>query len=797
MTKKKVMPTPEAGNDLVPIPDDGLIILPVRNFVAFPGTVFPLAVGRAASVAAVEQAVREERPIGILLQRDPHDDTPDAEGLHKIGCAAQILRYVASPDSGNHLICRGKQRFRVVELLKKTPFPIARVTDLSDAPDKRPETEARFLYLRELAVELLEILPDAPVGLAESVGQMIEPGLLADLAAAYSDFSLADRQDLLETLDIGARIEKTTKLLARRLEVLRITREIGEQTREAFDERHRKAVLREQLETIRRELDENGNGLDKEIAELTKTISAAGMPESVRQYTLKELGRYERMPDASGEAGMLRTWLDLMVDLPWTLPEEAPIDLGEARRILDADHYGLEKIKTRIIEYLAVRRLAPSGKAPILCFVGPPGVGKTSLGQSIARAMGRAFARLSLGGVHDEAEVRGHRRTYIGAMPGMVIQSVRRAGARNCVLMLDEIDKLGRGIGGDPSSALLEVLDPAQNATFRDNYLGVDFDLSHVVFLTTANMLDTIPVPLLDRMEIISLPGYLEEEKLEIAKRHLLKSQLEATGLKPDQVTFEDDALRTIIRSYTREAGVRSLERKIGAVLRHAAVDIVEGKAKTIQLTADDLKDSLGAPSYENEVALRTNLPGVATGLAWTAVGGDILFIEASRTPGKGTLQLTGQLGDVMRESAQAALTLIKARSDSLSIDTKIFETSDIHIHVPAGATPKDGPSAGTAIFAALASLLLGRKLRSDTAMTGEISLRGQVLPVGGIREKVVAAATAGLKRVLLPARNRHDFEEIPDAARTVLEFIWLETVDDVLEQALEQAPRKSSRKHA
>ena len=797
MTDPKQLSASENGNGLVDIPDDGLIILPVRNFVAFPGTVFPLAVGRTASVAAVEQAVRGDKPIGVLLQRDPQDDTPDIESLHKIGCTAQILRYVASPDSGNHLICRGNRRFRVEGLLTKTPFPVARVTFLSDAPDTRPETEARFFYLRALAVELLEILPDAPVGLADSVGQMTEPGALADLAAAYSDFSLADRQDLLETLDVGGRIEKTTKLLARRLEVLRITREIGEQTREVFDERHRKAVLREQLATIRRELGENGNGVNEEVAGLSRAISNAGMPDETRTYVLKELGRYERMPDVSGEAGQLRTWLEWMVELPWTLPEEAQIDLAEARRILDADHYGLTKIKTRIIEYLAVRRLAPTGRAPVLCFVGPPGVGKTSLGQSIARAMGRSFARFSLGGVHDEAEVRGHRRTYIGAMPGTVIQSIRRAGARNCVLMLDEIDKLGHGTGGDPSSALLEVLDPAQNATFRDNYLGVDFDLSHVVFLTTANMLDMIPGPLLDRMEIITLPGYLEEEKLQIAKQHLLKAQLEATGLKPDQVTIDDDALRLIIRSYTREAGVRNLERKIAAVLRHAAVDIVEGKAETVQITQNNVKDSLGAPRYENEVAMRTSLPGVATGLAWTAVGGDILFIEASRIPGKGTLQLTGQLGDVMRESAQAALTLIRARADALAIDAKIFETSDIHIHVPAGATPKDGPSAGTAMFAALASLLLGRKLRSDTAMTGEISLRGLVLPVGGIREKVVAAAAAGLKQVLLPARNRHDFDDIPEAARAVLDFVWLDTVDDVLKHALEKEPRKAARKSA
>lgn len=783
------------ASSLVPIPDDGLIILPVRDFVAFPGTVFPIAVGQPKSVAAVEQAVRGEQPVGIILQRDPTHDNPHTGDLHKIGCKATILRYVASPDSGNHLICRGIGRFRLVELLDNTPFAIARVTDIPEPTDNRPETEARFLYLRALTVELLEILPDAPEGLAQSVEQMTEHGLLPDLAAAYSDFSLSERQDLLETLDVAARIEKTTKLLARRLEVLRITREIGEQTREAFGERHREAVLREQMAAIQRELGETDSGTAKEVADLAKAIADADMPEKTKEYTLRELARYERMPEAAAEAGMLRTWLEWMAELPWRLPEETPIDLTEARRILDAEHYGLEKIKKRVIQYLAVRRLAPAGKAPIVCFVGPPGVGKTSLGQSIARAMNRKFARFSLGGLHDEAEIRGHRRTYIGAMPGNVIQSIRRAGERNCVLMLDEIDKLGRGLGGDPSSALLEVLDPAQNATFRDNYLGVDFDLSHVVFLTTANLLDTIPGPLRDRMEIIDLPGYLEDEKLEIAKRHLVKSQIEATGLSPDQVEIDDAALLAIIRNHTREAGVRNLERNIGAVLRHAAVDIVDGNAASVRITQADLKEILGAPRFENEVAMRTSLPGVATGLAWTAVGGDILFIEASRTPGKGKLTLTGQLGDVMRESAQAALTLIKARADTLGIGTAVFETSDIHIHVPAGATPKDGPSAGTAIFAALVSLLLGRKLRSDTAMTGEISLRGLVLPVGGIREKVVAAAAAGVSRVLLPARNRHDFDDIPQGARAKLEFIWLETVDDVLANALEAAHEIGIRK--
>jgi ATP-dependent Lon protease len=498
------------------------------------------------------------------------------------------------------------------------------------------------------------------------------------------------------------------------------------------------------------------------------------------------------MPEAAAEAGMVRSYLDWLIDLPWALPEEKAIDIQQARRILDEDHFGLEKIKARIIEYLAVRKLAPHGKAPILCFVGPPGVGKTSLGQSIARAMDRPFVRVSLGGVHDEAEIRGHRRTYIGALPGNIIQGIKKAGSRACVMMLDEIDKMGRGIQGDPSSAMLEVLDPEQNATFRDNYLGVPFDLSRVAFITTANMLDTIPGPLQDRMEIIRLAGYTEDEKLEIARRYLVRRQLEANGLKPDQAAIEDEALRIMIKGYTREAGVRSLEREIGKALRHAAVQIAEGSSTKVTLGPDDLTAVLGQPRFEGEIALRTSIPGVATGLAWTSVGGDILFIEATRVPGKGGLILTGQLGDVMRESAQAALTLAKSRASQLGIDPSIFEKSDIHVHVPAGATPKDGPSAGVAMFTALASLLTSRTVRHDTAMTGEISLRGLVLPVGGIKEKVVAAAAAGLTRVMLPARNRRDFDEIPQGAREKLEFVWLERVDDAVAQALgetKQAP--------
>jgi ATP-dependent Lon protease len=575
--------------------------------------------------------------------------------------------------------------------------------------------------------------------------------------------------------------------LGERLEVLRLTNEIGQKTRAAFDERQREAILREQMATIQRQLGE-GDGKAQEVAELTEAIAKAKMAPEAESQARKELRRYERMPEAAGESGMVRTYLDWLIELPWALPEEKPIDIKEARRILDEDHFGLEKIKGRIIEYLAVRKLAPQGKAPILCFVGPPGVGKTSLGQSIARAMSRPFVRVSLGGVHDEAEIRGHRRTYIGSLPGNIIQGIKKAGARNCVMMLDELDKMGRGVQGDPSAAMLEVLDPEQNATFRDNYLGIPFDLSRVVFIATANMLDTVPGPLLDRMEIISLPGYTEEEKLEIARRYLVRRQLEANGLTAEQAEIDPEALQQLIKGYTREAGVRSLEREIGRALRYAAVQIAEGSTTRVTIEPKDLVSILGAPRFEGEIALRTSVPGVATGLAWTPVGGDILFIEATRVPGRGALILTGQLGDVMRESVQAALTLVKSRATQLGIDPAIFEKSDIHVHVPAGATPKDGPSAGVAMFTALTSLLTDRTVRHDTAMTGEISLRGLVLPVGGIKEKVVAAAAAGLTRVMLPARNRRDYEDIPKSARDKLSFVWLEQVDDAIANALAEA---------
>jgi ATP-dependent Lon protease len=588
-------------------------------------------------------------------------------------------------------------------------------------------------------------------------------------------------------------MEKVSRLLAHRIEVLRLSQEIGRQTKVALDERQREALLREQMAAIQRQLGEGEEGKAAEMAELDAAIAKAGMPKDIEDQARKELRRLQRMPEAAGEYGMVRTYLDWLIELPWALPEEKPIDIAKARKILDEDHYDLDKIKRRIIEYLAVRKLAPQGKAPILCFVGPPGVGKTSLGQSIARAMDRKFVRVSLGGVHDEAEIRGHRRTYIGALPGNIIQAIRKAGSRNCVMMLDEIDKLGAGIHGDPGAALLEVLDPEQNNTFRDNYLGVPFDLSRVVFITTANMLDTVPGPLRDRMEIISLSGYTADEKLEIAHRYLLRRQLEANGLQPGQVEIGDDVIRDIIQGYTREAGVRGLERQIGQVLRHAAVRIAEGQSGPIRIAREDLLAILGPPRFENEVAMRTSVPGVATGLAWTPVGGDILFIEATRIPGSGRLILTGQLGDVMKESAQAALSIVKNRAVALGIDPTRFEKSDIHVHVPAGAIPKDGPSAGVAMFMALVSLMTDRTIRSDTAMTGEISLRGLVLPVGGIKEKVVAAHSAGIKRVMLPARNRRDYDDIPEIARREMEFVWLERVEEAVVAALEPKAAEKS----
>jgi ATP-dependent Lon protease len=793
MTPEDAATVPETGAPPIEArgptaPSDAIIVVPVRQTVLFPEIVFPITINRAMSVAAAQAAIREQRQVLILLQKDPSLDEPGADDFHSIGTLANILRYVTAPDGSNHIICQGVQRFRVTEFVAGQPYLSAKGVHLPEPVGAGSDIEARFLLLRNQALEVLQLLPQAPQELRIAIESVQSPAALADLAAAYMDITPAEKQEILETVELVARLDKVSRLLAHRLEVLKLSAEIGRQTKVSIDERQREMLLREQMSAIQKQLGED-SGNAQEIADLAKAIDGAGMPEEVLTQAKKELRRLQRMPDASAEYGMIRTYLDWLIELPWKAPESPPIDIAEARRVLDADHFGLEKIKTRIVEYLAVRKLAPEGKAPILCFVGPPGVGKTSLGQSIARALGRPFVRASLGGVHDEAEIRGHRRTYIGALPGNIIQAIRKAGSRGCVMLLDEIDKMGSGIQGDPASAMLEVLDPEQNNTFRDNYLAVPFDLSRVVFIATANMMDTIPGPLRDRMEVISLAGYTAEEKLQIANRYLLRRQLEANGLRDDQAVVAPEAIAEIIKSYTREAGVRWLEREIGRLLRHAAVEIAEGKATKVEIGREQVIEILGAPRFENEVAMRTASPGVATGLAWTPVGGDILFIEAARTPGNGRLILTGQLGDVMKESAQAALSLVKGHELELGIDPAVFEKSDIHVHVPAGATPKDGPSAGVAMYMALASLVTGRKIRSDTAMTGEISLRGLVLPVGGIKEKVVAAAGAGLTRVMLPARNRRDYDDIPRDARDKLEFVWLEKVEDAVAAALEGAP--------
>ncbi|HWJ68641.1 MAG TPA: endopeptidase La [Sphingobium sp.] len=780
-----VAPDPAAAPAFPPLPADAIIIVPVRNFVLFPDVVLPLAITRPVSVAAAQAAIQGSLPIGVLTQRDAGADQPGGADMHRMGTLANVLRYVTAPDDTHHLIVQGEARFRVIEFLDGWPFLVARIEQVAEEAEATPEIEARLINLRRQALETVQLLPQAPQGLGEALQNIPSASTLADTVAAYLDLEPGQKQEILETVALMARLDKVSHLLEQRLQVLRLSAEIGKDVQETLSTRQREAILREQMAAIQRQLGED-DGRSAEIAELTEKIAKAGMPEEVEKEASKELRRLERMPEAAAEHGIIRTYLDWLTELPWALPAEPPIDIAKARDVLDADHYGLDKIKKRIVEYLAVRKLAPEGKAPILCFAGPPGVGKTSLGQSIARAMGRPFQRVSLGGAHDESEIRGHRRTYVGAMPGNIIQAIRKAGTRDCVIMLDEIDKMGRGFQGDPSAAMLEVLDPEQNANFRDNYLGVPFDLSRVVFIATANMLDTIPGPLRDRMEIIMLSSYTEEEKRNIARRYLVARQLAANGVTADQVDMDDASLVEIISHYTREAGVRGLEREIGKVVRYAAVKIADGSASHVSVTVPDLAAILGDPIFENEVAQRTSVPGVATGMAWTPVGGDILFIEATKMPGKGGLILTGQLGDVMKESAQAALSLVKSRAVSMGIEPRLFEENDIHVHVPAGATPKDGPSAGVAMFMALSSLFLGRTIRSDTSMTGEISLRGLVLPVGGIKEKVVAAASAGITRVMLPARNRRDYDDIPESTRGKLEFVWLETVEDALAHGLD-----------
>ncbi len=782
MSESDIIWTPDA--EVLPATtEDILIIVPVRNMVMFPGVMMPMQVGRESSIAAIEEAIASKRRIGLLMQRDPGVEKPQPDDLYRIGTSATILRYGKTPQEDvHHLIVQGEQRFRILEFIEGHPFMLARVDFIREKEEMSTEIEARVHRLKTLALEGLELLPHAPMELANAIQSITSPSDLADIVASFIDIEPEEKQDVLETLVLKERLDKVIEHVSHRLEVLKISNKIHARTQEKLSERQREYMLREQMEEIKRELGEDEGS---EIEELAEAIAKAEMPEQVEEQALKELRRLERMPESSSEYSISRTYLDWLIDLPWNTLDQEQIDIEKARKILDEDHYGLEKIKKRILEYLAVRKLNPEGRSPILCFVGPPGVGKTSLGQSIARAIGLEFIRASMGGVHDEAEIRGHRRTYIGAMPGKIIQSIRKAGTRNPVFMLDEMDKLSASFHGDPSAALLEVLDPEQNSSFEDNYLGVPFDLSKVLFIGTANVLYDIPGPLRDRMEIIELNGYTDEEKYHIAKKYLVKRQLEQNGLKASQVMLTAKALRKIITGYTKEAGVRNLERQIGAVFRSVAVRVAEGENGKIKIDVNDLHEILGAQKYESEVALRTSIPGVATGLAWTPVGGDILFVESTKTPGKGNLILTGQLGDVMKESAQAAFTLVKARHEKLGIDPQAFQKYDIHVHVPAGAIPKDGPSAGVAMYLSLVSLLTNRKIKKEVAMTGEISLRGLVLPIGGLKEKAIAAAHAGIKTVMIPKRNERDLEDIPESARKKLKFVLLEKVEDALDVAL------------
>jgi ATP-dependent Lon protease len=773
------------GTDQRPpvVPADATIILPIRNMLLFPGLVLPLTLGRPASIAAAQEAVRTGRKVGLLLQDDPNVEQPGPEHLRRVGTIAEILRYVTSEES-HYVIVRGLRRFRVEEFLSGFPFLVARIEEIGISEVITPDVEARVRLLKTRAREAIQLLPNLPPEIATAIDSLDSPSALADFVAGIIDIPVSEKQDLLETFDVTQFLDKLLGLLAKRIQVLQLSKEIGEQTQQTLSSQQREHILREQLRQIQKELGDD-DVKSAELKELAEKIEKAGMPKEVEEQARRELKRLERMPEAAAEYGMTRTYLEWLIELPWSKLDSERIDIPEAQRILDEDHYGLEKVKRRILEYLAVRKLNPDGKSPILCFAGPPGVGKTSLGQSIARAIDRKFVRLSLGGVHDESEIRGHRRTYIGALPGNIIQSIRKAGTRNPVMMLDELDKLGVGFHGDPSAALLEVLDPEQNATFRDNYLAVPFDLSKVLFIGTANVVDNIPPAVRDRMEIIEMPGYIEDEKLAIAKRYLLRRQLASAGLTEEQCRIADDVLLAIIRDYTREAGVRNLERQIGAICRYAAMRIAEGDATHVVISVTDLHAILGPKRFEQEIAMRTSVPGVATGLAWTPAGGDILFVEATSVPGRGRLILTGQLGDVMKESAQAALTLVKSRAAEFGIDAIELQKSDVHVHVPAGAIPKDGPSAGVAMFMALTSLLTGRTVRSDTAMTGEISLRGLVLPIGGVKEKVLAAIQAGIATVMLPARNRKDLEDVPEKARSRIRFVWLERVDDAIEAAL------------
>ncbi len=770
-----------------------LPILPIRNIVVFPGTVMPLNVGRPKSKSLLEDVMPGEKIIGVLTQRNAEVEDPAPGDLHPVGVACMILKLFKLPDGNQSIIVHGLARFRVLGMESTDPYAVARIEILEDTLADGAEMDALVASVRQQANRVIELSPNTPEEAAQVLNSITTPSALADFLAANLQADMPDKQRMLEELDVEKRLRLIANRLATQLDVLELQTKIQSQVKENIDKSQRRYYLQEQMKAIRKELGEGDGpgGGGSEVDTLREKLVEAKLPEAVMKEAERELGRLEAIPSASPEYGVIRTYLQILSELPWSIATTDKIDLKEARRILDRDHHDLDKVKRRIVEYLAVRKLKPEGGGAILCFVGPPGVGKTSLGKSIAEAMGRNFIRVALGGVRDEADIRGHRRTYIGSMPGRIIAELRKTGTRNPVMMLDEIDKLGSDFRGDPSSALLEVLDPAQNSTFTDHYLDVPFDLSKVLFIATANTMDPVPSALRDRMEVIEIPGYTEADKLIIARRYLVPRQLDANGLKTSQARFGDPALRWIIEGYTREAGVRNLERNIGAVARSIAARIVGGETKKVLVQRELVSSILGPRKFEPELASRTGVPGVATGMAYTPYGGEILFIEASRMPGKGAITLTGQIGDVMKESATAAFTLIRSRTAELGIDPKLLAESDIHIHVPAGAVPKDGPSAGVAMFTALASLLLNRPVRHDLAMTGEITLRGLVLPIGGLKEKTLAAKRAGIRQVIVPKRNEKDMPDIPEEVQKTVKFHFVDNIDQVMQLALLPAKKK------
>ena len=759
-------------------------ILPIRNAVAYPGTIMPLAIGRKRSKALLADTEPNESIIGLLTQRNPETDRPDLDNLYSIGTAASVLKVTKLPQGSIHIIVHGITRFKVIKKVATKPFLKARIQPLSTKVRTTKKLQALIVNVRQAANRVITLSSNVPEEASVLLENIENPSALADFLAANLSLDVAKKQQLLEELDAAKRLEQISVFLAHQLEVLELSHKIQGRVRESIDKNQREYFLQEQLKAIQTELGQKDLRTE-ELKQVAENIAKARMPKKVEAEALRELDRLSKIPPASPEYSVIRTYLDWVCELPWSIQTKDQLDINKAQRILNADHYDLTKVKKRILEFLAVRKLNPRGKSPILCFVGPPGVGKTSLGKSIARAMGREFVRISLGGIRDEADIRGHRRTYIGALPGRILQELRKCGSKNPVFMLDELDKIGSDFRGDPASALLEVLDPEQNFDFTDHYLDQPFNLSSVMFIGTANYTEPVPPALRDRMEVIELPGYTETEKLKIAKKYLIPRQLKEHGLSKNRCTIKDEAILVIIQGYTREAGVRNIERNIAAVCRAVATEIAKGKKRRATIGKKELAKILGPAQFESELALRTGIPGVATALAYTPVGGELLFIESASMPGKGLLQLTGQIGDVMKESAQAAFSIVKANAKKLKIEPKNFSKFDYHIHVPAGAIPKDGPSAGVAMFTSLVSLLLGKPTRPDVAMTGEITLRGLVLPIGGLKEKILAAKQAGIETIILPARNKKDLPEVPKEAKKGLKFEFVKNTGDVLKIAL------------